>query len=163
MERAEATAIITRHCRTAGSGVLFDEAATTLYDLRVNRSLAIDLGRIKRAEAHSNRETSQPYLALLRDDGRQLFLTEFGIAFDPMPVNAALALPPVVCLRDFYTAISRIDHLLTAHPEAEGGKNALDAVSLSLSILGAARAIGFDVSREERELDARLAAIESAR
>lgn len=162
---AGAEALIARHCASPFSAVLFDRASAELYDVGAHRRLPLDVRRLEAAEEKRNKETGRPYLALLRDDGRQLLLTEFGVAFEPVPVAGGSldGLPPAVCLRDFAAALGRLDHLLDAHADAPAGREALDLVMLGVTILAGARGIGFDVTKEERDLEARLERIERAR
>jgi hypothetical protein len=113
----------------------------------------------------SNQDTGAPILSLLRDDGRQLILADVGVAFEPLTVSTGPlpGLPPVVCFRDFEATEARLVHYLRDHPDDPVSRSHLDLFFFLLALLDGARAVGFDVSREERRLEALLREIEVRR
>jgi hypothetical protein len=72
-------------------------------------------------------------------------------------------LPPVVCLRDFFTLKQRIDHYLFEHRDEAPTREALDLVMICIATLDGARAVGFDVGDLEGELEKSLTEIERRR
>jgi hypothetical protein len=69
-------------------------------------------------------------------------------------------LPPVVCLKDFFTLKSRVDHYLYDHPGEPPPPECLDLMMICIATLDGARAVGFDVGDLEGELEKSLGEIE---
>jgi len=70
------------------------------------------------------------------------------------------ALPPVVCLRDFFTLKGRIDHYLYDHQDEPPPSECLNLVMICIATLDGARAVGFDVGDLEQDLEKSLGEIE---
>jgi hypothetical protein len=115
-----------------------------------------DLSQVE--EKRSALRTS-PYLLLVFQDGRQVALADVGFAFSPSIANTGPLpdLPQTLCFRDFRHLSQGLDALL-----AEDGreKEALGGILLCIALLDGARAVGLDVSREERRLDGLLRKLE---
>src|SRR5258708_5132167 len=102
---------------------------------------------------------SGPYLVLAFHDGRQVALADVGFAFAPSTVNTGPLpeLPETFCFKDFRHLSQGVETLL----QEEGReKEALGGILLCIALLDGARAVGLEVSREERRLDALLRLLE---
>ena len=160
--RAQKLAAIRAYVGAHRHAVLFDEPGDALFDVFAAKSIPLESGDLERVEERKDRQTGQPYLALGYGTGRQLALSDAGVAFAPDPSNSGPVedLPPAVCLRDFRGLLERLQHELYGHPEREPARDAVKLVMMCIAILDGARAAGFDVSREERELEGDLAELE---
>jgi hypothetical protein len=101
----------------------------------------------------------EPYLVLVFHDGRQVALADVGFAFAPSIASTGPLpdLPQTFCFRDFRHLSQGIEGLL----EEEGRESeALQAVLLAIALLDGARAVGFEVGREERALEGLLRRLE---
>jgi len=154
---------IRRFCSSHAASVMWDDASETLLDVFSGKALALPTARVQHAIEKQAADTGETYLLLVLGDGRQLALAAAGIAFPPDPRNVgALPLPPVVCWRDFENVVGRVEHVLAAHPDEPPGRELLDMVRYGIALLDGARAIGFEVAREERRLERCLEAIEGS-
>lgn len=100
-----------------------------------------------------------PYLVLVWQDQRQVALADVGFAFAPSTANTGPLpdLPQTLCFRDFRHLSQGIEQLL----QEEGReKEALGGILLCIALLDGARAVGLEVSREERRLEKLLKALE---
>jgi len=143
--------------------VLFDEESSSLMDVAAGKTIHLPWRDVKAFEEKIHPETNDNYLVLLFENGTQIALTDpGGIAFAPSTENTGPLpdLPPVVCLKDFYTLKGRIDHHLYDHPDEPPPKEVLDLVMICIATLDGARAIGFDVGDLEGELEKSLNEIE---
>jgi hypothetical protein len=135
-----------------GHGARIVEAGTSKI-LRVRWDELVD------AVLKENPTRPAPYLVLVFGDGRQIALADVGFAFAPSTVNTGPLpdLPATFCFRDFRHVSTGVQALL-----AEEGREreALSAVLLGIALLDGARAVGLDVSREERELESLLRQLE---
>jgi hypothetical protein len=164
-DRAAQRSLVERFARERPSALLLDTEAPALFDVFSGKTLPIDWTLIAGVAASRNRDTGAPYLALLRDDGRQVILADVGIAFEPLASAAGPlpGLPSVACFRDFAATAARIEHHLVDHPSDPVTRDHLDLFLFLLAIVDGARAVGFDVSREERRLERILGEIEARR
>jgi hypothetical protein len=164
-DRARQRALVERYTRERPGSVLLDDSVPALLDVFSGKALPLDWRRIEGVAEARNRDSGAPYLALLRDDGRQVVLADVGIAFEP--VTAATGplpgLPPVVCFRDFAATAGRVEHLLVDHPDEPVTRDHLDLFLFLLAVVDGARLAGFDVSPEERRLERILGEIEARR
>jgi hypothetical protein len=99
----------------------------------------------------------------LFDNGTQIALVDpGGVAFAPSAVNSGPVenLPPVVCLRDYFTLKQRVDHYLYDHPDDPPPRECLNLIMICIAILDGARAVGFDVGDLEGELEKSLNEVE---
>jgi hypothetical protein len=164
-DRAAKQALVERFTRERPGSLLLDAAAPALLEVFSGKTLPIDWGRIEGVAEGRNGDTGAPYLALLRDDGSQVILADVGIAFQPLPSAAGSlpGLPSLTCFRDFASTAGRVEHQLVDHPDEPVTRDHLDLFLFLLAIVDGARAVGFDVSREERRLERILGEIEARR
>jgi hypothetical protein len=164
-DRAAQRALLERFTRERPAALLLDPDAPALLDLFSGKALPVDWSRIEGLAEARNRDSGTPYLALLRDDGRQVILADVGIAFEPLAAATGPlpGLPPVVCFRAFAATAGRIEHLLVDHPGEPVARDHLDLFLFLVAVVDGARAVGFDVSPEERRLERILGEIEARR
>ena len=95
-------------------------------------------------------------------DGRQVALADVGFAFAPVTESTGPLpdLPATFCFRDFRHLTSGAESLLG---EEGREREAVAAVMLGIALLDGARVLGFDVSREERELESLLRRLEESK
>ncbi len=162
-DRAAQRALLERFARERPAAILLDPAGPTLLDVFSGKTLPIDWSHLEGVGEARNRDTGAPYLALLRDDGRQVILADVGIAFEPVVAGTGPlpGLPAVVCFRDFAATAGRIEHLLVDHPGEPVTRDHLDLFLFLVALVDGARAVGFDVSVEERRLERILGEIEA--
>jgi hypothetical protein len=143
--------------------VLFDEESSSLMDVASGKTIHLPWQELKAFEEKVHPETKDNYLVLLFENGTQVALVDpGGIAFTPLTENTGPLrdLPPVVCLKDFFTLKGRVDHYLYDHPDEPLPKEVLDLVMICIATLDGARAVGFDVGDLEGELEKSLKEIE---
>jgi hypothetical protein len=143
--------------------VLFDEESSSLMDVASGKTIHLPSQELKAFEEKVHPETKDNYLVLLFENGTQVALVDpGGIAFTPLTENTGPLrdLPPVVCLKDFFTLKGRVDHYLYDHPDEPLPKEVLDLVMICIATLDGARAVGFDVGDLEGELEKSLKEIE---
>jgi hypothetical protein len=143
--------------------VLYDEEKSVLLDVASGKSTGLPWRDVKAFEEKIHPETNDSYLVLLFENGNQLALVDpGGVAFAPSVTNTGSIrdLPPVVCLRDFYTLKQRIDHYLFEHQDEPPPRECLDLVMICIATLDGARAVEFDVGDLEKELEKSLKEIE---
>ena len=164
-DRAAKQAMVERFTRERAASLLLDVAAPALLDVFSGKVLPVDWGRIAGVAEARNRDTGAPYLALLKDDGAQVILADVGIAFAPLDsaTGSLPGLPSLTCFRDFAATAGRVEHQLVDHPGEPVTRDLLDLFLFLLAIVDGARAVGFDVSREERRLERILGEIEARR
>jgi hypothetical protein len=150
---------IERHKRT----VLYDEESSTLLDVASGKSVNLPWRDMTTFEEKVHPETSDTYLVLLFENGKQIALVDpGGVAFAPSTENSGPVqdLPPVVCLRDFHTLKQRVDHHLYDHPDEPPPRETLNLIMICIATLDGARAVGFDVADLEGELEKSLNEVE---
>jgi hypothetical protein len=143
--------------------VLFDEESSSLMDVASGKTIRLPWQELKAFEEKVHPETKDNYLVLLFENGTQVALVDpGGIAFTPSTENSGPVrdLPPVVCLKDFFTLKGRVDHYLYDHSDEPPPKEVLDLVMICIATLDGARAVGFDVGDLEGELEKSLKEIE---
>jgi len=160
--RSEKLSAVRAYCQAHPQAVLFDEAGEALFDVFAVKTLALRAGELQSVEARADRYTKAPYLALVLEDGRHLALTVAGIGFAPDFRNTGpLAdLSEVVCFRDYRGLLDRLKHDLYGHPDQVPGRATLGLLMMCIAVLDGARSAGFDVGREEREVESHLAELE---
>lgn len=143
--------------------VLYDRERGVFLDVFSGKTLPAQWPRVESLHERRNAETGRPYLLLVRDDGRQLVLADVGIAFAPLTSASGPLpdLPSVVCFRDLAGAEGRLTHFLLDHPEEEPGPSQVALFLFCLAVVDGARAVGFDVSPEERRLERILGELEA--
>jgi len=143
--------------------VLYDDESSSLLDVVSGKSVPIAWRDVKAIEEKIHPETNDVYLVLLFENHRQIALVDpGGVAFAPSTENsgAIQSLPPVMCLRDFFTLKQRVDHYLYDHPDEPPPRECLNLVMTCIATLDGARAVGFDVSELEGELEKSLNELE---
>ena len=145
------------------NAVLHDEESSSLMDVTSGKAIHLPWQDIKAFEEKAHPETNDSYLVLLFENGNQVALVDpGGIAFVPATENTGPLddLPPVVCLKDFFTLKGRVDHYLYDHPDDPPPKETLDLLMICIATLDGARAVGFDVTDLEGALEKSLKEIE---
>ena len=143
--------------------VLYDQENSSLMDVASGKTVGLPWQELKAFEEKVHPETKDDYLVLLFENGNQIALVDpGGVAFAPSTENTGPLrdIPPVVCLKDFFTLKGRLDHYLYDHPDEPPPKEALDLVMICIATLDGARAIGFEVGDLEGELEKSLKEIE---
>ena len=150
------------HCARPPRSVLYDEDAQLLLDIASGKTLKVPDSEVQSLEERTDSKTFRPYVALLLQDGRALALADQGIAFAPVFTNTGPLeeLPPAVCWHDFHTMVQQLKHELYGHPDVEVGAATVRVLMCCLAIVDGARAAGFDVGREELELEWHLKELE---
>jgi hypothetical protein len=138
----------------AGEGAL-----ARILEPATGKSLAFRWDDLSEALVRTSAQRTAPFLVLVFQDGRQVALADVGFAFAPSTASTGPVpgLPQTFCFRDFRHLVSGAESLL-AHEGHE--REALDAAMLAIALVDGARAAGFDVSREERTLEALVRTIE---
>jgi hypothetical protein len=164
-DRGAQQALVARFVRERPASLLLDESAPALLDVWSGKTLPLDWSRVEAVAEGRNRDTDAPYLAILLDDGRQVILADVGVAFEPVTLATGPlpGLPPLVCFRDLAATAGRIEHLLVDHPGEPVTRDHLDLFLFLLAVVDGARAVGFEVSPEERRLERILGEIEARR
>jgi hypothetical protein len=143
--------------------VLYDDESSTLLDVASGKSVRLPWGAVKAFEEKVHPETKDNYLVLLFENDTQIALVDpGGVAFAPSTENSGPLqdLPPVVCLRDFHTLKQRVDHYLYDHPDEPPPRETLNLIMICIAALDGARAVGFDVSDLEGEVEKSLSEVE---
>ena len=143
--------------------VLYDNDRSTLLDMASGKSLCLPCPGLAVIDERVHPETNDNYLVLLFENGTQIALVDpGGVAFAPSTVNSGPVenLPPVVCLRDYFTLKQRVDHYLYDHPDNPPPRECLNLIMICIAILDGARAVGFDVGDLEGELEKSLNEVE---
>ena len=143
--------------------VLFDEESSSLMDVTSGKTIRLPWQDVRAFEEKVHPETKDNYLVLLLENGTQIALVDpGGIAFAPSTENTGPLpdLPPVVCLKDFYTLKGRVDHYLYDHRDEPPPKEVLDLVMICIATLDGARAVGFEIGDLESQLEKSLKEIE---
>jgi hypothetical protein len=149
--------------RPSENVVLFDDKESTLLDVSSGKRIRLSWRDLKDFAEKIHPETKDTYLVLLFENDNQIALVDpGGIGFAPSTENTGPLqdLPPVVCLKDFFTLKGRIDHYLYDHREEPPPKEALNWLMICIATLDGARAVGFDVGDLEGELEKSLNEIE---
>ena len=147
------------HCARLPTRVLYDESACLLMDVPSGKML--DVSSVAAVEQRTDPRTSAPLLGLRLADGRTFALADVGIAFAPVftHTGALEELPAVVCWADFGALCAQLKLELYG---ASGKPSAatVRVLMCCLAIVDGARALGFDVAPEERELEWHLKELE---
>lgn len=162
-DRAAQRARVERFASEHPGSVLYDGA--TLLDVASGKALPLDWRRVTGIEERHDAATSRPYLALRRDDGGEVAIAEQGVVFPPALTSTGPlpGLPAAVCFRDLAQAEGRLTHFLVEHPGEAPEPGHVSLFLFCLAVVDGARAAGFDVSREERRLEAVLNELEARR
>jgi hypothetical protein len=164
-ERAAARALVERFVRERPGALLHDATADAVLDVGSGKILALDWTRLAGVEERRDAETGRPWVAIVREDGRVVGLADQGIVFAPEtaatgPIDG---LPAAICFRDLAAAEARLSHFLGDHPGEPPERAHVALLLFLLAGVDGARAIGLDVSTEERRLERLLAELEARR
>ncbi len=136
-----------------------DGRGARLIETGSAKELRVRWDDLAQAEEKQSPLRASSWLVLLWNEGKQVALADVGFAFAPSTANTGPLpeLPQTFCFRDFRHLSQGIETLL-----AEEGreKEALGGILLCIALLDGARAVGIEVSREERRLDALLRLLE---
>lgn len=162
-DRADQREILERFARAHPGSVLYDGA--TLLDVASGKALPLDWRRVVAVEERRDTASGRPYLAIRREDGREIAVADQGVVFPPgtAATGPVPGLPAAVCFRDLAQAEARLGHFLVDHPGEPPEPGHVALFLLCLAVVDGARAVGFDVAREERRLESVLAELETRR
>jgi hypothetical protein len=162
MDTSAKLAAIRAYCQAHPQAVLYDEPGEALFDTFGVKTLILRGSDLESVESLADQQTKAPYLRLTLADGRQLALTEAGIAFAPDFTNSGplTDLPDAVCFRDYRGLLERLKHDLYGHADAPPTRATVKLLMMCIAILDGARKAGFEVGREERELETHLVELE---
>ena len=136
-----------------------DGRGARILEAGTGKTLGVRWDEIAEAVARQNPVRAAPYLVVVFTDGRQVALADVGFAFAPSTANTGPLpdLPATFCFRDFRHLATGAEALL-----GEDGREreAVAAVMLGIALLDGARVLGFDVAREERQLESLLRRLE---
>jgi len=160
--RSGKIAAVRAYCQAHPQAVLFDEHGESLFDVSGVKTLPLRAGDLQSVESREDKDTRQPYLRLWLGDGRQIALTAAGIAFAPDFRNTGPLqdLPEAVCFRDYRGLLERLKHDLYGHQDQPPTRATVRLLQMCIAIVDGARRMGFDVGREERELETHLTELE---
>lgn len=163
LDRAAQRALVERYARERPGSVLLDATGPALLDVASGKALPLDLAGVAAVEERTDAETGRPYLAILRDGGAEIAITDAGVAFPPSTASTGPlpGLPRAVCFRDLAAAEARLVHFLLDHPDERPERTHVELFLFLLSVVDGARAAGFDVSSEERRLERILGELEA--
>jgi hypothetical protein len=138
--------------------VLYDEAL--LVDVYSGKSLKLPM--IAEAVEKTASDTGEKYVVIAFEDGRQIALAPVGIAWPPDQRNLPkpMALPTVVCWRDFSNVSSQVKHVIEQHRDTPPSREVLDMLLYCIALLDGARAVGFDTGADEQRIEGYLDEIE---
>jgi hypothetical protein len=143
--------------------VLYDDETAALLDVESGKRVIVPWQEVAAFEEKTHPESNDTYLVLLFEHGAQIALVDpGGVAFAPSTKNSGpvSGLPPVICLKDFFTLKGRVDHYLYDHPDEPPPRECLDMIMICIAALDGARAVGFDIGDLEGELEKSLNEIE---
>jgi hypothetical protein len=98
------------------NAVIYDDENAVLRDVVSGKAVKLSWRDVAALEEKIHPETNETYLVLLFENGTQIALVDpGGVAFAPSIENSGPVenLPPVACLRDFFTLKQRIDTIST--------------------------------------------------
>lgn len=164
-DRPAQRAAVERFTRDHPGSVLYDAPGSLLLDVFSGKALPLDWTRVAAVEERRDADTGRPYLALSLDGGAELALADQGVAFAPATAGTGplRGLPRAVCFRDLASAEGRLTHFLLDHPGEPPDRTHVDLFLFCLAVVDGARAVGFDVSAEERRLERVLGELEARR
>jgi hypothetical protein len=130
----------------------------TLIEAACDKRLVFAFGQVVRVEEARAEASGSKYLRVLLDDGRSFAVAGAGIVFAPSfrSTGPLPECPETTCFADYRKLRAHLDHL-----EAGERGEALQVLMVLLAFLDGARAIGLDVSEEERDLERALARLEA--
>jgi hypothetical protein len=160
---AEARSRVRQWSELHATAVLYDDDSALFLDVVSGKPLQIAWTDVTGFEEKIHPETGGSYFVLMFEQGQQIALVDpGGVAFAPSTINSGPVqnLPPVVCLKDFFTLKERVDHYLYEHPDEAPPRECLDLIMVCIAILDGAHAVGFEVGDLEGELEKSLKELE---
>jgi len=143
--------------------VLYDNADSTLLDVASGKKVLLPWEEFEWLDEKIHPETNEPYLVLsFKEEKRIALVDPGGVAFSTPEINTEPLkyLPPVVCLKDYYTLKKRIDFYLDENLEEPPSTECVALVMVCIAILEGARFVGFDVSDMEKQVETYLRELE---
>ena len=133
----------------------------TLVERDTERRLRFALAEVTFAEEGRSVDTGRRFLRVGLEDGRTFALSALGIIWAPVFVSTGPVAdcPGAATFRDFDKLRRHLDHLVHDHHDGHE-REALQVFMVLLAFVDGARAIGFDVSPEERALEVILKRLE---
>jgi len=163
MTPTEMKSRVIEYCRRPLSAVVAieddDGRGARLIEPGSAKELRVRWDELAQVEEKKSPLRASSWLVLLWNEGRQVALADVGFAFAPSTANTGPLpeLPQTFCFKDFRHLSQGVETLL----QEEGReKEALGGILLCIALLDGARAVGLEVSREERRLDALLRLLE---
>ncbi len=155
------TEAIRQWCAANKHVVMLDEAGGFLLDVYSGKTLR--LPAVASAVEKLASDTNEKYVVVVFEDGRQIALAPTGIAWPPDQRNLPkpMALPPVVCWRDFSNVAAQVQHVIEAHRDTPPSREVLDMLLYCIALLDGARAVGFDTGRDEQRIEGYLDQLET--
>lgn len=140
-------------CARPPRGVVYDEGAGLLLDVASGKTLKVPESELQSLDGETR-------LVMSMKDGRELALSEAGISFAPGIINTGVLeeLGATVCWNDFHALATQLKGEL--YGAAEPGLATVRVLMCCLAIVDGGRAAGFDVAREEQELEWHLKELE---
>ena len=136
-----------------------DGRGARILEVGTGKTLGVRWDEVAEAVVRQTPVRPAPYLVLVFGDGRQVALADVGFAFAPSTASTGPLpdLPATFCFRDFRHLAAGAESLLG---EEGREREAVAAVMLGIALLDGARVLGFDVAREERQLESLLQRLE---
>lgn len=136
-------------------------APVTVIETLSGKALSFSFGQIAAAEEARHPETRSRYVRVHLDDGRNFALTGMGFVFAPvLTATGPLAeCPATASFADYEKLSGHLSHLVEDHHEGHE-REALQVLMVLLAFVDGARAIGLEVSEEERALEQVLRRLE---
>lgn len=124
----------------------------TLTENFSQKKISLNLKNIVRHKMTPHPQGLPTYLNLIFDNGLEVVLTHAGLAFAPQFENTGFIkdAPEAMCMSDYDQLLQSLRSLMS---DEERRNEAILLFQLLISILDGARAIGFDIGREEEVLD----------
>lgn len=124
----------------------------TLTENFSQKKISLNLKNITKHKITSHPQGLPAYLNLVFDNGLEVVLTHAGLAFTPQFQNTGFIkdAPEAVSMSDYDRLLQNLRFLMD---DEQRRNEAILLFQLLISILDGARAIGFDIGREEEVLD----------
>ncbi len=150
------------HCARLPRGVLYDEETAQLLDLASGKTLKLPASSIQSIVERTDDQSFRPSLSVLLEDGRALALVDSGISFAPLFTHTGPLeeLPARVGWGDFRARVEQLKLELYGPSDTALGTGTVRILMGCLAIVDGARAVGFEVAEEERELEWHLKELE---
>jgi hypothetical protein len=146
---------------------LVDEESKSKQEMEVlerssGKSMTFAPGAITKLEEARDGIQGSRYLRICLDDGRNFAMAGVGFVFAPSFVSTGplTDCPPTACMMDFDKLFHHLKHLVDEADQGRG-QEAMQVLMILLAYLDGARAIGLDISPEERRVEAQLEKLES--